>query len=65
MDFNAAEKDFRILINVLRGADSGNDARMAVSVTGRILTEPAAHDLQRLKALREKHKIDILGSFPD
>jgi hypothetical protein len=38
---------------------------MAVPAGERVLREPATPDLQRLKAVCEKNKIDILGPLPE
>jgi hypothetical protein len=38
---------------------------MAVPARERVLREPAPPDLQTLKTLCEKNKIDILGPLPE
>jgi hypothetical protein len=38
---------------------------MAVPATERVLIKPTPPDLQRLAALCEKNKIDILGPLPE
>jgi hypothetical protein len=38
---------------------------MAVPATERVLREPVTPDLQALKILCEKNKIDILGPLPE
>jgi quercetin dioxygenase-like cupin family protein len=63
-----SEKDSRLLIHVIPGADVGFVGmmlEMAVPARERVLREATAPDLQRLKALCEKNKIDILGPLPE
>ncbi len=64
----SSEKDSRLLTFVIPGADVGFVGmmlEMAVPATDRILRNPTPPDLQRLKTLCEKNKIDILGPLPD
>jgi quercetin dioxygenase-like cupin family protein len=64
----SSEKDSRLLIHVVPGADVGFVGmmlEMAVPASERVLREPITPDLQRLKAVCEKNKIDILGPLPE
>jgi quercetin dioxygenase-like cupin family protein len=64
----SSEKDSRVLIHVIPGADVGFVGmmlEMAVPARERVLREPAPPDLQTLKTLCEKNKIDILGPLPE
>jgi quercetin dioxygenase-like cupin family protein len=64
----SSEKESHILIQVMPGGDVGFVGmmlEMAVPARERILREPVTPDLQRLKAVCEKNKIDILGPLPD
>jgi quercetin dioxygenase-like cupin family protein len=64
----SSEKDSRLLIHVVPGADVGFVGmmlEMAVPATERVLREPTKPDLQRLKTVCEKNKIDILGPLPE
>src|ERR1700761_5370197 len=64
----SSEKESRMLIHVVPGADVGFVGmmlEMAVPARERVLREPETPDLQRLKALCEKNKIDILGPLPE
>jgi quercetin dioxygenase-like cupin family protein len=63
-----SEKDSRLLIHVMPGGRvgfMGMMLEMAVPATERVLTHAEPPDLQRLKALCEKNKIDILGPLPE
>jgi glyoxylate utilization-related uncharacterized protein len=64
----SSEKDSRLLIHVVPGADVGFVGmmlEMAVPASERVLREPTTPDLQRLKTVCEKNKIDILGPLPE
>jgi quercetin dioxygenase-like cupin family protein len=64
----SSEKDSHVLIQVIPGADVGFVGmmlEMAVPATERVLREPVTPDLQALKILCEKNKIDILGPLPE
>ncbi len=64
----SSEKDSRLLIHVIPGADVGFVGmmlEMSVPAKERILREPTAPDLERLKRVCEKNKIDILGPLPE
>jgi quercetin dioxygenase-like cupin family protein len=64
----SSEKDSRVLIHVIPGADVGFVGmmlEMAVPARERVLREPAPPDLQTLKTLCEKNKIEILGPLPE
>jgi quercetin dioxygenase-like cupin family protein len=61
-------KDSRLLIHVIPGADVGFVGmmlEMSVPARERVLREPITPDLQRLKTVCEKNKIDILGPLPE
>jgi quercetin dioxygenase-like cupin family protein len=64
----SSQKDSHMLVHVMPGGDVGFVGmmlEMAVPATERVLREPLAPDLQRLKAVCEKNKIDILGPLPE
>ena len=64
----SSEKDSRLLIHVVPGADVGFVGmmlEMAVPASERVLRQPITPDLQRLKTVCEKNKIDILGPLPE
>jgi hypothetical protein len=64
----SGEKDSHLLVHVMPGADVGFVGmmlEMAVPAKERVLREPTPPDLQRLKIVCEKNKIDILGPLPD
>jgi quercetin dioxygenase-like cupin family protein len=64
----SGENDSRVLIHVMPGGDVGFVGmmlEMAVPATERVSREPVAPDLQRLKTLCEKNKIDVLGPLPE
>lgn len=64
----SSETDSRILIHIIPGADLGFVGmmlEMGVPATERVLRDVAPPDLQRLKTLCEKNKIDILGPLPE
>jgi quercetin dioxygenase-like cupin family protein len=64
----SSEKNSRVLIHVIPGAETGFVGmmlEMALPATERVLLEPTPPDLQRLAALCEKNKIDILGPLPE
>jgi quercetin dioxygenase-like cupin family protein len=64
----SSEKDSHVLIHVIPGADVGFVGmmlEMAVPARERVLREPVTPDLQALKILCEKNKIDILGPLPE
>jgi quercetin dioxygenase-like cupin family protein len=64
----SSENESHILIQVMPGEDVGFVGmmlEMAAPARERILREPVTPDLQRLKALCEKNKIDILGPLPE
>jgi quercetin dioxygenase-like cupin family protein len=63
-----SEKDARILTHVLPGTEVGfigMMTEMAVPGRERVLKEPTPPDLQRLRAVCAKNKIDILGPLPE
>ena len=63
----SSQKDTHLLIHVIPGAEvgfTGMMLEMAVPATGRVLLEQTPPDLQRLAALCQKNKIDILGPLP-
>jgi quercetin dioxygenase-like cupin family protein len=63
-----SQKDAHILIQVMPGGDVGFVGmmfEMGVAATERVLREPVAPDLQRLKDVCEKNKIDVLGPLPE
>ena len=64
----SSEKDSRVLIHVMPGGKVGFVGmmlEMAVPAKKHVLSEPAPPDLQRLTALCEKNRIDILGPLPE
>jgi quercetin dioxygenase-like cupin family protein len=63
----SSQKDTHLLIHVIPGAEvgfTGMMLEMAVPATERVLLEKTPPDLQRLAALCQKNKIDILGPLP-
>jgi len=64
----SSEKNSRVLIHVMPGGKVGFVGmmlEMALPVRKGALPEPTPPDLQRLKALCEQNKIDILGLLPE
>lgn len=64
----SSPKDSHMLTQVMPGGDVGFVGmmlEMATPATARVLRDPVAPDLQRLKALCEKNQIDILGPLPE
>jgi quercetin dioxygenase-like cupin family protein len=64
----SSEKDARVLIHVIPGGNVGFVGmmlEMAVPAKAGVVPQPEPHDLQRLKAVCEKNKIDILGPLPE
>ena len=64
----SSEKESRLLTHIMPGADVGFVGmmlEMAVPAKERVLLEPVPPDFQRLAALCEKNKIDILGPLPE
>ena len=64
----SSEKDARMLTHVMPGAEIGFVGmmlEMSVPARERVLREPTTPDLQRLKTVCEKNKIDILGPLPE
>jgi quercetin dioxygenase-like cupin family protein len=64
----SSKNDSRVLIHVMPGGDVGFVGmmlEMALPARERILREPDTPDLQRLKIVCEKNKIDILGPLPE
>jgi quercetin dioxygenase-like cupin family protein len=64
---STSEKDGRLLIHVLPGAEvgfMGMMAEMSLPARERVLREPIPIDVQRLTVVCEKNKIDILGPLP-
>jgi quercetin dioxygenase-like cupin family protein len=65
---SGSEKDARLLVHVLPGAEvgfMGMMLEMALPARDRVLKEPTPPDLQRLTAVCEKNKIDIPGPLPE
>jgi quercetin dioxygenase-like cupin family protein len=65
---SSSDRESRVLIHVLPGAGVGFMGmmfEMALPARERVLRDPAPPDLQRLMALCEKNKIDILGPLPE
>jgi quercetin dioxygenase-like cupin family protein len=63
-----SKKTSRVLTHVMPGGEIGFVGmmlEMAVPATQRALIKPTPPDLQRLAALCEKNKIDILGPLPE
>jgi quercetin dioxygenase-like cupin family protein len=64
----SGEKDSHVLTHVMPGGKVGFVGMMldmATPVRGHVLPQPTPPDLPKLKALCEKHKIDILGPLPE
>jgi quercetin dioxygenase-like cupin family protein len=64
---NSSEKDSHLLVHVLPGAEvgfMGMMLEMALPARQRVLREPIPPDFQRLTAVCQKNKIDILGPLP-
>ena len=64
----SSQKDTHLLIHVIPGAEvgfMGMMLEMAVPAKERVFLEPTPPDFQRLAALCEKNKIDILGPLPE
>jgi quercetin dioxygenase-like cupin family protein len=65
---SSSERDGRLLVHVLPGAEvgfMGMMLEMALPARERVLREPTPPDFQRLMAVCEKNKIDILGPLPE
>lgn len=66
--FRCSEKSSRVLIHVIPGGEVGFVGmmlEMAVPIREHVLPEPTPPVLQKLTALCEKNKIDILGPIPE
>jgi len=64
----SSEKDARVLILVMPGGNVGFVGmmlEMAVPAKVGVVPQPEPPDLQRLKTVCEKNKIDILGPLPE
>jgi quercetin dioxygenase-like cupin family protein len=62
------DKDSHVLTLVIPGGEVGFVGmvlEMAVPAKERVLSEPTAPDLERLKAVCAKNNIDILGPLPE
>ena len=64
----SSQKDTHLLIHVIPGAEvgfMGMMLEMALPARQRVLREPIPPDFQRLTAVCQKNKIDILGPLPE